>query len=90
VYTLAKLRKRGKDLSTLTVDEVDEICFENESFWYKTDTAAMAAFTLYSSYLYGKEVDGTKGGVVTEGSDTGIKGGSTSETVSNEVAGVDW
>lgn len=64
----------GKEIG----NEVDEMCFDNESFWYKTATAAMAAFTLYSSYLYGKEVGGTKGGAVTEGSDTSIKGGSES------------
>lgn len=55
VYSFDKMRKRGVDLSTLTVDEVDKMCFDNESFWYKLDTAAITAFTVYSSYLGAKE-----------------------------------
>jgi len=54
VYKLDKLRKAGDDLSKLTVAELDKMSFDNASFWYKADSAALATFGAYNTYLFAK------------------------------------
>ncbi len=46
VYKLNGLSE--KELSKLTVNDVDKMCVKNESFWFKTDSVALAAFGAYS------------------------------------------
>ncbi|GFP78431.1 RHS repeat-associated core domain-containing protein [Clostridium fungisolvens] len=56
MFKLDELRRSGKDLSKLTVDEVDELSFKNASFWNKADQVGMAVIggvTAYSSYKSG-------------------------------------
>jgi RHS repeat-associated protein len=49
VYKLNSLQKKGRNLSSLTVAEMDEISFDNASFWYKANTAALGIYGATSS-----------------------------------------
>jgi RHS repeat-associated protein len=59
VYKLNSLRKKGKDLSKLTVAELDKMSFDIASFWFKVDTAALGVYSLSSSYGYASKNSGT-------------------------------
>lgn len=49
-YKLNSLRKKGVDLSELTVSEVDKMCFDISSTFFKVDTIALAAYSIYGTY----------------------------------------
>lgn len=51
VYKFNSMRKDGVDLSKLTVDEVDQMAFDNASLWFKIDTAVLATYIAYNAYL---------------------------------------
>lgn len=44
VFELYSLRKEGKDLSKLTIGELDEMSFQMSSTWFKIDSAALLVY----------------------------------------------
>ncbi|MEK3789011.1 hypothetical protein [Paenibacillus sp. FSL K6-1230] len=61
VYELDKLQKQGKDLSTLTVEEMDRLSFENASRWFKIDSAVVTAYGAGTAYMEGRALSSTAG-----------------------------
>jgi len=82
VYKFNSMRKDGVDLSKLTVDEVDQMAFDNASLWFKIDTAVLATYITYSAYSMSK---GTAGNEIKFGSDT-----KSTQKLSNQMTQRGW
>ncbi|WP_379157939.1 RHS repeat domain-containing protein [Paenibacillus sp. sgz5001063] len=49
VYKLNSLQKKGRDLSSLTVAEMDQLSFKNAGIWFKVNSAALGIYSVSSS-----------------------------------------
>ncbi|MFT4143588.1 MAG: S8 family serine peptidase [Mobilitalea sp.] len=56
VKAIDDLRKKGKDISHMTIAELDKLCFDVSSTFYKIDTVAVGLYTGYSLYKMGSTI----------------------------------
>ena len=54
VYGLEVQRRKGIDISRLTISDIDKMCFNISSAFYKIDTSAVAIYSGYSMYKIAK------------------------------------
>lgn len=59
IYQLHSMQKKGQDLSTLTVEEMDRLSFENASRWFKIDSAVVTAYGAGTAYMEGRALSST-------------------------------
>lgn len=87
IYKLDSMCKDGTDLSKLTIEEVNKLCFENESLWFKVDTVALTNYAAYSEYA---EIQATPKGVQTSLKSINTGELNILETKTPEIANSEW